>query len=91
MVVEFVFRVVVGCSLYCTGHELAHRSLCIVAAVAISLDQMDYRRFENEEVVRMTLTLNDTYHEDIVVNVAVGEVLGEQYCANSLGKGRCHC
>ena len=56
-------------------------------AVAISLDQTDYSIFENEQVVAVTLTLNDTYHEDIVVDVAVGELLGgctrEMYCANS--------
>ena len=82
--------IVVGCSLYCTAHELPHRSLCIVVAVAISLDQMDFNIFENEQVVTVTLTLNDTYRQDIVVNVAVGELLGgctrELYCANSGGK-----
>ena len=76
MVVEFEFSVVIGCSLYCTAHEHPHQSLCIVAAVAISLDQMNFNIFENEQVVTVTLTLNDTYREDIVVNVAVGELLG---------------
>ena len=55
--------------------------------VAISLDSTAYSIVENEQVVTVTLTLNDTYHEDIVVNVAVGELLGgctrELYCANS--------
>ena len=58
--------------------------------VAISLDSSAYSILENEEVVTVTLTLNDTYREDIVVDVAVGELLGvctrELYCANSGGK-----
>ena len=58
--------------------------------VAISLDRTAYSIVENEEVVTVTLTLNDTYREDIVVNVAVGELLGgctrEMYCANSSGE-----
>ena len=58
--------------------------------VAISLDSTAYSIVENEQVVTVTLTLNDTYHEDIVVNVAVGELLGgctrELYCTNSGGK-----
>ena len=58
--------------------------------VAIFLDRMAYSIFENEQVVTVTLTLNDTYHEDIVVDVAVGELQGEctreLYCANSGGK-----
>ena len=61
-----------------------------VAEVAITLDQMDYRILENEQVVTVTLRLNDIYHEDIVVDVAVGELLGgctrELCCANSGGK-----
>ena len=69
-------------------------SLCIVVAVAISLDQINYKSFENEEVVTVTLSLNNTYHEDILVNVAVGELLGgcirELSCANSGGKWSCH-
>ena len=51
-------------------------SLCIVAVVAISLDRAAYSIVENEQVVTVTLTLNDTYQEDIVVTVAVGELLG---------------
>ena len=51
---------------------------------------MDYRILENKQVVTVTLTLNDTYREDIVVSVAVGELLGgctrELYCVNSGGK-----
>ena len=62
----------------------------ILEVVAISLDRMAYSIFENEQVVTVTLTLNDTYHEDVVVDVAVGELLGwctrELYCANSGGK-----
>ena len=58
--------------------------------VAISLDRSAYSILENEEVVTVTLTLNDTYREDIVVTVAVGELLGgctrELCCANSGGK-----
>ena len=58
--------------------------------VAISLDRRAYSIFENEQVVTVTLRLNDTYREDIVVNVAVGELLGgctrALYCANSGGK-----
>ena len=58
--------------------------------VAISLDRTAYSIIENEQVVTVTLRLNDTYRADIVVNVAVGELLGgctkELYCANSGGK-----
>lgn len=58
--------------------------------VAISLDRTGYSIVENEQLVTVTLTLNDTYHEDIAVDVAVGELLGgctrELYCANSGGK-----
>ena len=75
---------------YCAGHDLPHHPLCIVAEVAITLDQMNYRILENEQVVTVTLALNDIYREDIVVNVAVGELQGgctrELYCANSGGK-----
>ena len=53
--------------------------------VAISLDRTAYSIVENEQVVTVTLTLNDTYREDLVVDVAVGELLGgcvrEMYCA----------
>ena len=51
-------------------------SLCIAAVVAISMDRAAYSIVENEQVVTVTLILNDTYQEDIVVNVAVGELLG---------------
>ena len=58
--------------------------------VAISLDRAAYSIVENEQVVTVTLTLNDTYQEDIIDNVAIGELLGgctrELYCANSGGK-----
>ena len=51
---------------------------------------MAYSIFENEQVVTVTLRLNDTYRADIVVNVAVGELQGgctrELCCANSSGK-----
>ena len=66
--------------------------------VAISLDKTAYSIVENEQVVTVTLTLNDTYRANIIVDVAVGEVLGgcvrELYCATSGGKRlchRCHC
>ena len=35
------------------------------------------RNFENKIRVPVTLRLNDAYHEDIVVNVTVGELEGE--------------
>jgi len=58
--------------------------------VAISLDRTAYRIVENEQVVTVTLTLNDTYREDLVVNMAVdelqGECIRELSCANSGGK-----
>ena len=58
--------------------------------MAISLDRTAYSIVENEKVVTVTLSLNDTYQQDIVVNVTVGELLGgrirELYCANSGGK-----
>ena len=44
--------------------------------VAISLDRRAYSIVENEQVVTVTLTLNDTYREDIVVNLAVDELQG---------------
>ena len=59
MVVEFEFRVVIGCSLYCTAHELPHQSLCIVAAVAISLDQMDFNIQQNS--VERSLRKHELY------------------------------
>ena len=59
-------------------------------AVAISLDRTTYNIIENEQVVTVTLTLNDTYREGIEVDVTVSELLGgctrELYCANSGGK-----
>ena len=58
--------------------------------VAISLDRTAYSILEFEQVVTVILTLNDTYHQDIVVDVAVGELQGgyarELYCATSGGK-----
>ena len=44
--------------------------------MAISLDRAAYSIVENEQVVTVNLTLNDTYREDIEVNVTVGELLG---------------
>ena len=75
---------------YCTGLHLPCGSFYIVAVVAISLDRTAYSIFENEQVVTVTLRLNDTYRANIIVVVAVGELLGgctrELYCANSGGK-----
>ena len=44
--------------------------------VAIFLDQTTYSIFENEQVVTVTLRLNETYRDNIVVYVAVGELQG---------------
>ena len=75
---------------YCTGLHLPCGSFYIVAVVAISLDRTAYSIFENEQVVTVTLRLNDTYRQDIEVNVAVDELQGEctreLSCANSGGK-----
>ena len=64
-------------------------SLCIIEVVAISLNRTAYSIFENEQVVTVTLSLNDTYSEDIVVDVAVGQLQGGctrgLYCVNSGG------
>ena len=48
----------------------------IAARVALSLNRTLYSIFENDQVVTVTLQLNATYHEDIVVNVTVGELQG---------------
>ena len=45
--------------------------------VNIFHERTAYRTFENKIRVLVTLRLNDTYHEDIVVNVTVGELEGE--------------
>ena len=52
--------------------------LCINFAenVEIFFDQTAYSIFENPRVVTVTVKLSDTYNEDIVVNVAVGELEG---------------
>ena len=47
------------------------------ADVNIFHERTAYSNFENKIIVPVTLRLNDTYHEDIVVNVAVGELEGE--------------
>ena len=44
--------------------------------MAIFLDQTTYSIFENEQVVTVTLRLNETYRDNIVVNVTVGELQG---------------
>ena len=45
--------------------------------VNIFHERTAYRTFENKTRVLVTLRLNNTYHEDIVVNVTVGELEGE--------------
>ena len=60
---------------YCISHELPHNG-AFAAVVVIFLDQTTNIIFENQQVLTVTLRLNDTYHEDIVVNVAVGELQG---------------
>ena len=45
--------------------------------VNIFHDKTAYSALENKIRVLVTLRLNDTYHEDIVVNVTVGELEGE--------------
>ena len=47
------------------------------AAVNVFHERTAYRNFENKIRVPVTLKLNNTYHEDIVVNVTVGELEGE--------------
>ena len=56
-------------------YELRHYG-ALAAEVAISLDQRAYSILENEQVVMVTLRLNDTYRENIVVKVAVSELQG---------------
>ena len=47
------------------------------ADVYIFHERTAYRTYENKIRVLVTLRLNDAYHEDIVVNVSVGELEGE--------------
>ena len=47
------------------------------ADVNVFHERTAYKKFENKVRVPVTLRLNDTYHEDIVVNVTVGELEGE--------------
>ncbi len=47
------------------------------ADVTIFHDKTAYRTFENKIRVLVMLRLNDAYHEDVVVNVTVGELEGE--------------
>ena len=56
--------------------------------MAIFLDQTTYSIFENEQVVTVTLRLNETYRDDIVVNVAVGELQG-RYIQESSNYCKC--
>ena len=51
-------------------------------AVAIFLDRAAYSIVENEQLVTVTLRLNDTYREDIEVNLAMDELQGG--CAREL-------
>ena len=44
--------------------------------MAIFLDRTVYGIVENVEVVTVMLTLSGTYHEDIVVDVELSELLG---------------
>ena len=45
--------------------------------VNIFHERTAFRNFENKIRIPVTLRLSDTYHEDIVVNVTVGELEGE--------------
>ena len=47
------------------------------ADVNIFHERTAYRNFENKIRVLVTLRLNNAYHEDLVVNVTVGELEGE--------------
>ena len=47
------------------------------AYVNVFHERTAYRNFENLIRVPVTLRLNNAYHEDIVVNVTVGELEGE--------------
>ncbi len=58
------------------SHELSQYG-AFVDDVNIFHDKTALRTFENRTRVLVTLRLNNTYHEDIVVNVTVGELEGE--------------
>jgi len=58
------------------SHELPQYG-AFADAVSIFHDKTAYQTFENGIRVLVMLRLNDTYHEDIVVNVTVGELEGE--------------
>ena len=47
------------------------------ADVYVFHERTAYKTFENKTRVLVMLRLNNTYHEDIVVNVTVGELEGE--------------
>ena len=64
-----------GCSLS-IALIMIYLILVHAEVVAISLDETAYSILENEQVVTVTLTLNDTYRQDIIVNLAVGELQG---------------
>ena len=57
-------------------HELPQYD-AFADGVNIFHERTAFRNFENKIWVMVTLRLNDTYHEDIVVNVTVGELEGE--------------
>ncbi len=60
--------------LLCVCHKLPQYG-AFADDVNIFHDKTAYLTFENG--IRVMLRLNDTYHEDIVVNVTVGELEGE--------------
>ena len=53
--------------------------------VEVFFDQTAYSIFENQLGITVSLRLSDTYREDIVVNVAVGELQGGCIQENSEG------
>ena len=57
-------------------HELPQYG-AFVDDINIFHERTAFTNFENKIRVPVTLRLNGTYHEDIVVNVTVGELEGE--------------
>ncbi len=62
--------------LLCVCHKLPQYG-AFADDVNIFHGKTAYQTFENGIRVLVMLRLNDTYHEDIVVNVTVGELEGE--------------
>ena len=58
------------------GHELTQYG-AFADDVNIFHERTAYRNFENKIRVLVTLILSNAYHEDIVINVTVGELEGE--------------